>query len=176
MRRFRSRQCARFRARRRRQAANQVSESRRLRIVLAGASAASVVLVQWDSFAGPTRAFMADLRGNQSLPKSSLPSSKKLIRTTTADPINPKKNIASSTRIAAIAKSMFQFYPNPNVLHSPLYGVICFIAGLETVGRGGTFRRLARVAVPVRRADASVAICVCVDCAGAADMGAARPP
>ena len=44
---------------------------------------------------------------------------------------------------------------------------------MEAVGRSGTFRSLARVAVSARRADGSLAIRLCVVCSGAAALGAA---
>jgi len=47
------------------------------------------------------------------LPKSSFPSSIKLIKITTADPIIPKKNIASSSRIPKVANTMLRFYCTP---------------------------------------------------------------
>ena len=75
----------------------------------------------------------------------------KLISTTTADPIIPKKNIASSSRIATTARIMLSILPHPDVLHSPLYAIF-----LETVGRCSPFRRPARVAVPARRAAAAL--------------------
>ena len=64
-----------------------------------------------------------------------------------------------------------QLYRSPDVLHSPLYAIVTTL--LEAVGRSGTFRSLARVAVPACRADASVAICVCVVWSCAAALGAA---
>src|ERR1039458_735004 len=103
---------------------------------------------------------------DQSLPKSSFPSSTKLISTTTADPIIPRKNIASSTRIATTATIMCRFYRNPNALHSPLYAIF-----LEAVGRRRTFRGLARVALSLRRPNASVALRLCLVCSRSSALG-----
>src|ERR1017187_9914897 len=44
--------------------------------------------------------------GGSSLPKSSTPSSTKLMSTTTAEPARPAKNMISNSRIATITKSI----------------------------------------------------------------------